>query len=203
MQPAFAEPFIASDDRVPNPAKPLVPSGPTVYPGVPGGPIEIEMVSMSLSGPGIQSPQPAGPPATWTVNSFFDAFVELDPITPPAPPQPGNGTGHVQGSGTGTTNRIIDTEMISLDLSSPGIMIRESPTLPSTGQTSITDLGGGLYHIDSFFDVFTELSLDGGASWYPSQGPTHLSSTPEPASIVLLVAGALALGLVRLRQRRA
>ena len=28
------------------------------------------------------------------------------------------------------------------------------------------DIGGGLYHIDSFFDVFTELSIDGGGGSY-------------------------------------
>ena len=43
----------------------------------------------------------------------------------------------------------------------PPILIREDPAQASVGQTTITDLGGGLYHIDSFFDVFTELSVDG------------------------------------------
>jgi hypothetical protein len=45
------------------------------------------------------------------------------------------------------------------------VEIRESPAIASEGQTIITDIGGGLYHIDSFFDVFTELSVDGGQSW--------------------------------------
>jgi len=54
------------------------------------------------------------------------------------------------------------TEMLSLDLSGGGVTIRESPTLPSLGQTGIAGIGGGLYRIDSFFDVFTELSVDGG-----------------------------------------
>ena len=67
---------------------------------------------------------------------------------------------------TGTTTGTWDTEMLSMSLSGDiggiPIEIRESPSLPSTGQTTITDLGGGLYQIDSFFDVFTELSVDGG-----------------------------------------
>jgi hypothetical protein len=85
-----------------------------------------------------------------------------------------------------------DTEMLSMSLTSiSGVMIRESPTLASTGKTSITDLGGGMYHIDSFFDVFTELSLDGGASWIPSSGGVrmYLGGVPEPASVMLVLLG--------------
>ena len=50
------------------------------------------------------------------------------------------------------------------------IQIRESPPQPSQGQTSVTALGGGLYQIDSFFDVFVELSVEGGP-FQPSLGP--------------------------------
>jgi hypothetical protein len=77
------------------------------------------------------------------------------------------------------------------------------------GKTSVTDIGGGMYHIDSFFDVFTELSLDGGASWIPSNmgsdGQSHptrvyLGGIPEPASIALVVIGLLgACGFTRRR----
>ena len=42
--------------------------------------------------------------------------------------------------------------------------------MPSPGRTTITDIGGGLYQIDSFFDVFTELSIDGGA-FQPQTNP--------------------------------
>jgi hypothetical protein len=61
-----------------------------------------------------------------------------------------------------------DTEMLALDISGGGLpagtLIRESPTLPSRGKTSLRSFGGKS-HISSFFDVFTELSLDGGQSW--------------------------------------
>jgi hypothetical protein len=204
VAPAHALPFFAPDDRLPNPAQPHVSNGPIVYPGVPGGPIAIEMLALSLSGPGLQSPTPTGP-GTWAVDSFFDVFFQIEPVGPPGPTQQGtnNAAGHVQGTGadTGPNTRLIDTEMLQLDLGSPsGIMIRESPTLPSQGQTQITDVGGGMYHIDSFFDVFTEISIDGGGSWYPSQGPAHLTSLPEPSSIVLLaIAGVV---LIRVARRR-
>jgi hypothetical protein len=70
----------------------------------------------------------------------------------------------------GNTTGTFDTEMISMSLSGSAggsnIQIRESPTLTSPGQTDIVDLGGGLYQIDSFFDIVTELSVDGGP-WMP------------------------------------
>jgi len=60
-----------------------------------------------------------------------------------------------------------------------------------------------MFHIDSFFDVFTELSIDGGASWIPSTASTHvdLAPLPEPGSLTLL--GVAALGLMARRRRRA
>jgi hypothetical protein len=82
------------------------------------------------------------------------------------------------------------TEMLQLDIQGgnlpPGVMIRESPTLQSTGQTSISHNGTG-YHIDSFFDIFTELSVDGGATWHPSTaGPGHMTLSPGANTIPTL-----------------
>ncbi|MGH7729772.1 MAG: hypothetical protein ACRENJ_00810 [Candidatus Eiseniibacteriota bacterium] len=121
------------------------------------------------------------------ITSVFDIFVEVDlstdggatwtfyslglrpcavAIQPPVP----------QG-----TDLLFDTEMLQLDLSGGGlpVMIRESPVLPSLGKT----LQNGNYQIDSFFDVFTELSLDGGQTWHASGQPLHLTTidqTPLP-----------------------
>ena len=79
------------------------------------------------------------------------------------------------------------------------ILIREDPYRASTGQTDITDLGGGLYHIDSFFDVFTELSVDGGMTWIASDSSTRMYLVPEPVTLTLLGIGG---SIVLIRRRR-
>lgn len=132
-------------------------------------------------------------------DSFFDVFFSVS-LTGPTAVMVGGG--YTPGA-TGT----FPTEMLQLNLSGNTIfgpvMIRESPTQASTGQTSVTDIGGGLYHIDSFFDVFTELSLDGGASWIPSTGSVHVDLAPVPEMSSLALVGFPALILVAsLRRRR-
>ncbi len=83
-----------------------------------------------------------------------------------------------------STTGTFPTEIVSMSLSGNTpvgpILIREDPIRPSTGITDIFDLGGGLYHIDSFFDVFTELSVDGGSSWLPSDSSTRMTLIPVP-----------------------
>jgi hypothetical protein len=74
------------------------------------------------------------------------------------------------------------------------VSVRESPTLRSSGMVAITDEGGGMYRIDSFFDVFTELSVDGGQTWLPDvAGPHHMTLVPEPSTLLLLALGGIAL----------
>lgn len=90
----------------------------------------------------------------------------------------------------------------------PDVEERVSLTIPSTGQTTITDLGGGQYQIASFFDVYTEISLDSGATWTAdANGPTVITLSglpvPEPSSFMLclLASGSGLVGYAR-RVRR-
>ena len=73
-----------------------------------------------------------------------------------------------------------------------------NPANPTLGVTSVTELGGGKFRIDSFFDVYARLSIDGGPF---VDGPVrHAELVPEPGTL-LLGAGGLILCLSRLRRR--
>jgi hypothetical protein len=86
-------------------------------------------------------------------------------------------TTRVTHSSDNGSTRTFDTEMLSLNLQGSGggqsVMLRESPTLQSTGQTTIKPNGSG-HRIHSFFDVFTEISLDGGVTWSPSSNSAEM-----------------------------
>jgi hypothetical protein len=98
------------------------------------------------------------------------------------------------------------TEMLGLDItaSSPlgPVMIRESPTLASTGHTTLTPVTGG-YTVNSFFDIYTEISLDGGMNWIPdSLGPTLVQyACPEPSATAVGLLGLALAGLFAIRRR--
>jgi len=58
------------------------------------------------------------------------------------------------------------------------IDIRKSPDQLSTGQIEMRDPVGG-FHVDSFFDIWTEISIDGGNTWTPAQN-TVQHQDPNP-----------------------
>lgn len=114
-----------------------------------------------------------------TVDSFFDVFTEI--------------TLKATGNSTGSW----DTEMLSMDLSGsipggPTIAIRLSEAKSSGGQLTVSNIGSSgqdLFLIDSFFDVWTEISIDSG-QWTPADSPVRVDLvTPEPASAVLIALG--------------
>jgi hypothetical protein len=87
-------------------------------------------------------------------------------------------------SNTGSTAQF-DTEMLALNLSgnSPGfpftVMIRESPTLQSLGRHTLRNSPQG-FLVSSFFDVFLELSTDGGATWVPASRSIRVQVANPP-----------------------
>jgi hypothetical protein len=152
---------------------------------IPAPPVVIRSLVL-IDLPGCTAVPPSG---TFIVDSFFDVFFDLSLDNGATfSPKHASGHGHVQLVPTtppGANPAIFNTEMLQLDISGGnlpgGVMLRESPSRASTGQAQDQSLGGGQFHIDSFFDVFTELSLDGGVSWHPSTSPTRLLlGTPAP-----------------------
>lgn len=110
----------------------------------------------------------------------------------------------------GVVTGTFTTQMLSMDMTGTvgghSVEIMLEPTVASTGQTSITALPGGMFEIRSFFDIFTEISLDGGPFMPQTDGPTlvTLQTVPEPSIWVMLVAaGLLVPAYVRGRRRRA
>jgi hypothetical protein len=80
--------------------------------------------------------------------------------------------------------RYFETEMLSMELfgGAAGVMFRESPTRASVGKTSVQKTASGGYRIGSFFDVFTEMSLDGGATWSPAAEAIWVEYLGRPGS---------------------
>jgi hypothetical protein len=104
---------------------------------------------------------------------------------------------------TGMTTGTFNTQMLSMDMTGNvaghSVEIMLDPTNPTLGQTMVDGAGGGLFRIDSFFDVFTELSIDHGP-FVPSTGAARVDLLPEPTSLGLLGIGAFALCTRRRRK---
>jgi hypothetical protein len=87
------------------------------------------------------------------------------------------------------------TEIVALSLSGPllghTLSLSLDGSAPSVGSTSITPLSDDLFRIDSFFDVFVELTLDSSPPLHATRGPVHVSAgaVPEPSSLALLAGG--------------
>ncbi len=188
---------------------------PTSYGG-----IQTELVSMELrSSAPIQVVSDPGD-GTFVVDSFFDIFYSAGP---PGGPYSIDSFFDITYrmsftlTDSSADHRVFDTEMLSLDLSqgpSGGSDVRpglsSSPQHRHRGHVTILKLAGGgggggggagdLYQIDSFLDIFTELSIDGGSSYQPANSVTpfeYRTLVPEPSSAALL-----ALGLAALAARR-
>ena len=91
----------------------------------------------------------------------------------------GDGAASVSAQVTSSTDsgstRYFNTEMLSLNIQGgglpAGVMVRESPSKASLGRTSMTPNAGGGFAVDSFFDIFTEVSIDGGQTWNAALTP--------------------------------
>lgn len=91
----------------------------------------------------------------------------------------------------------IDLDQVDIPGLPPPVLIRESPTRASTGSMRFTEAPDGSFRIESFFDIFFELSPDQGQTWLPAQSATRLELIPAPS-----VAGLGFMGLLQAARRR-
>lgn len=110
------------------------------------------------------APQPPLAPTPVRLLGTGDVVVQRQPVVNP---------------GVGTA--VVPTEIVALDLYGNDpilgpVRIRGGvnsglPQIP--GQ--IREIPGGTYRVDSFFDIFTEIELDGGDTWRPSTNPPSVT----------------------------
>jgi hypothetical protein len=108
-------------------------------------------------------------------------------------------------------SQTFDTEMLAMNLAGAGgpttnfvLGLSGSPLRHRGHVTVLKAAGGGTTHIDSFFDIFTELSIDGGNSYQPATNSTPLAFSaviPEPSTWMLLIVGATSLAAFGRRRR--
>ena len=81
-------------------------------------------------------------------------------------------------SASGST-RVYDSEILRMDMLDgtlpAGSLLRESPTKRSYGEITINGLSGGNFRMAGIFDLFTELSTDGGNNWQQTDNQARVS----------------------------
>jgi hypothetical protein len=153
-----------------------------------------------------------------TISDTFSAgsqLLDLDGVfsttlTPNAGPTiPFNMTGtfeeRVLGRTSDTATGSWTTDLLSADFTGtlPGgtaVTLGLDPLHTSGGTTSIETAVGGGYIINSFFDVWVELSTNSTPPLATTRGPLTLTLVPEPATIALL--GLPLAGLLAVRRLR-
>ncbi|NLE37150.1 MAG: hypothetical protein GX621_03905 [Pirellulaceae bacterium] len=145
-------------------------------------------------------PTGGGDPTTFLYGGFFDIFTELAVTTPLDPCYPPNPC-------------TFDLEILSLGL--PGsvsptdpLLLVGSPLSRHRGHVTVlkvSEPGWDGFMVESFFDIFTELSFDGGPP-IPANEPTSLPfstfvpSVPEPGFLVMLAGSVCAVLMRRVRR---
>ncbi len=195
MSATAAPTFRSIDNRLPNPDRPYdMTSGTINFPSPPFfGLYDLQFQPRYPQQLDIPKPNMQG---NWQFDSFFDITYQAMVSTglEPVHQVTGHGTAHAVGITPGGTNpQVFDTELVALNLVGlshyPEFLFRESSTLLSSGVTTREDLCplclGPFTHwsISSFFDVFAEVSFDGGATWTPGDMAIHIEQPAEPTKV--------------------
>jgi hypothetical protein len=86
--------------------------------------------------------------------------------------------------GDPTTTFITQIQSLNLTVASSQfgtLLLRQDPSNPSTGRHTIRSDPRG-YRISSFFDVFVDLSTDGGKTWIPANRSMRIEASAPPAA---------------------
>lgn len=113
---------------------------------------------------------------------------------------PGSGPAHVTLNGPSRVRRSdphdtdgdgrmeIETELLSMNLTGASplgpMQLRESPTRTSMGRI-VQRTAGVDFPADSFFDVFFDISLDGGNNWLPMDQPVRMDAVIDAIPPIL------------------
>jgi hypothetical protein len=192
--PALAlDSFRSIDNRLPNPDRPYAMTGNTVaFPSSP--PFELSELQFQPANPS----QLDIPTLNKDGELEFDASFDISYTAVisfgdgPAHPVSGNGTAHAIGTAPAEANpQVFDSELLTLNLfgtsTDSGLLLRESPTLRSMGVTTRENLCPmclspvTYWRISSFFDVFAEVSMNGGSTWTPGDSAIHIEQVTSPA----------------------
>jgi hypothetical protein len=126
-----------------------------------------------------------------TVQSFFDVWLEIS-TDGGTTWSPRSGTGSIETTPTlGGINGGVETWNISVSSTNamvPGLLLRESPFLSSSGTNTYTPVTGG-YSIDSFFDVWLEISTDGGNTWQPTTATRNAAGNWSTGNLATRIIG--------------
>jgi hypothetical protein len=192
--------FQSPDWRLPNPDRPYEMTSGTV--GYEESLFSLYDLTIEIANPSqLDTPSHRSDDRRLEFDSTFDVNFEaiVSRSLEPAHPVIGNGTARVVGITRSDTNpphtyphpQVFDTELVSMTLhffdTSPAldVLLRESPTLQSYGVTIREDpcpmCAAPFTHwiISSFLDLYSEVSVDGGASWHAASDLIHLEQAPD------------------------
>jgi hypothetical protein len=102
------------------------------------------------------------------------------------------------------------TDLVSLSLSGPvlghTLTLALDPSQTSSGTTSIVPLSDGTFRINSFFDVFVELTIDTNTPLHASRGPIELTlspvvAVPERSTWAMMILGFAGVGFMAYRRK--
>lgn len=76
-----------------------------------------------------------------------------------------------------------ETELVTFELQGTGmptgILVRESPDRASAGVTTVTAVSGGQNRVETYYDVWLDVSLDAGRTWTRAEQPVRMTLEPS------------------------